>query len=126
MSSENKRTFLALTAFNWGQWSDDMEAYLATKELWEYVDGSTPRPTFANAVAPTAGESKELSEWKRKAICASGEIWLAIEDSQKVYVKEVKNDPALMSICRNVLGHASTLTMCFSVYVKTTLKPCSP
>ena len=96
MSSDNKHSFPALNSSNWGQWSDNMEAYLATKELWEYVDGSTPRPTFANATAPTAGESKELSEWKRKAARASGEIWLAIEDSQKVYIKELKGDPALM------------------------------
>jgi hypothetical protein len=96
MSSESKCAFPALNASNWGQWSDNMEAYLAIKELWEYVDGSTPRPTFANAIAPTAGELKELSEWKRKATHSSGEIWLAIEDGQKVYVKEVKGDPVLI------------------------------
>ena len=58
-----------------------MEAYLSTKELWEYVDGSTPMPT-------TTAEVKELAEWKRKTAKASGEIWLAVEDSQKVHIIE--------------------------------------
>ena len=73
-----------------------MEAYLSTKELWEYVDGSTPRPLPADPARPTAVEAKELNDWKKKAGQASGEIWLAIEDSQKVHVKDVKSDPAAM------------------------------
>lgn len=96
MSSESKRTFPALNDSNWGQWSDNMEAYLSTKELWEYVDGSTPLPPPRDPNSPTAAEKKEIADWKRKAAKASGEIWLALEDNQKVHVKEVKSDPASM------------------------------
>ena len=96
MSSDSKRSFAALSSSNWGQWSDNMEAYLATKELWEYIDGSNPMPVAADATKPTADERKELVEWKRKANKASGEIWLSVEDDQKVYIKEVKGDPAAM------------------------------
>src|SRR6266487_2437815 len=92
----DKRSFDLLSSSNWGQWADNMEAYLSTKELWEFVDGSTPKPTPADASKPTAAEAKELEEWKRKAAKASGEIWLAVEDSQKVHIKEVKGDPAVM------------------------------
>jgi hypothetical protein len=93
MSSETKRTFPALNATNWGQWADNMEAYLSTKELWEYVDGSTPKPAPADPAKPTAEEIKQLAYWKRKSTKASGEIWLALEDNQKSHVKEVKSDP---------------------------------
>jgi hypothetical protein len=92
--SETKRTFPSLSASNWGQWVDNMEAYLSTKELWEYVDGSTPKPTPADPANPTASEKKDLADWKRKTAKASGELWLAIEDSQKVHVKDIKSDPA--------------------------------
>jgi hypothetical protein len=51
-----------------------MEVYLATKELWDYVDGSIPKPTPADAAKPSAEEKKELAEWKRKTAKASGEI----------------------------------------------------
>jgi len=94
--SDTKRTFPTLDASNWGYWADNMEAYLNTKELWEFVDGSSPKPTPADPDNPTATEAKELLDWKRKSAKASGEIWLAIEDSQKVHVKEVKGDPRAM------------------------------
>ena len=60
------------------------------------MDGSTPRPTIADLTKPTSLEHKELSEWKRKAGKASGEIWLSIEDNQKVHVKSIKSDPVTM------------------------------
>jgi hypothetical protein len=96
MSSDNKRTFQSLNNSNWGHWADNMEAYLSTKELWEYVDGSTPKPVPVDPSKPSADETKELADWKHKAGKASGEIWLAIEDDQKVHIKDVKGDPAAM------------------------------
>src|SRR6266487_6803750 len=92
----DKRTFDSLSSSNWGQWVDNMEAYLSTKELWEFVDGSAPRPSPADPSNVTAAEAKELAEWKRKTSKASGELWLAVEDSQKVHIKEVKGDPMAM------------------------------
>jgi hypothetical protein len=92
--SEIKRSFPPLSSSNWGQWADNMEAYLSTKELWEYVDGSTPKPSFVDPSNPTTAEKQDLIDWKRKCAKVSGELWLAIEDSQKVHVKEVKTDPA--------------------------------
>jgi len=93
---DNKPSFPTLTSSNWGQWADNMEAYLSTKELWEYVDGTTPQPTSVDSAKPTADETKELAAWKRKAAKASGEIWLAIDDSQKVHVKDLKGNPQEM------------------------------
>ena len=68
-----------------------MEAYLNTKELWEYVDGTMPKPVPSDPSIPTA---KELDNCK--AGKASGEIWLAIEDDQRMHVKDVKGDPTAM------------------------------
>jgi hypothetical protein len=91
--SDIKKTFDSLSSTNWGQWVDNMQAYLATKELWEYVDGSALKPVPADPDHPTASELKDLGDWKRKTARAGGELWLAIEDSQKVHVKELKGDP---------------------------------
>jgi hypothetical protein len=94
--SDTKVSFPALTSTNWSQWADNMEAYLSTKELWEYVDGATPEPKPADSANPTADEAKELANWRRKAAKASGEIWLALDDSQKVHVKDLKGNPSKM------------------------------
>ena len=96
MSSDNKNTFPCLNNTNWGQWADNMEAYLSTKELWEYVDGSCVQPRLVDPTKPTLEEKKELSDWRRKSARASGEIWLGLEDSQKVHVKDLKGDPVAM------------------------------
>jgi hypothetical protein len=73
-----------------------MEAYLGTKELWHYINGSTPEPKPAIKDASTPAEKQELGDWHHKCAKASGEIWLAIEDNQKVHVKEVKGDSPKM------------------------------
>ena len=94
--SEIKRLFPALTDSNWRQWADNIQALLSTKELWEYVDGSNPMPTPQDPANISADEKKELLKWKRKAAKASGEIWLALDDNQKVHISDVKSDPAGM------------------------------
>jgi hypothetical protein len=101
MSDSTKQpfTFPHLSSSNWGQWADNMEAYLSTKELWEYVDGSASSPSPADPNHPTAEEKKDMGDWKRKSAKASGELWLALEDDQKVHVKEAKGDPAEMWRC---------------------------
>jgi hypothetical protein len=74
-----------------------MRAYLSTKDLWEYVDGSTPEPVPANpAKGPTADEKKEIADWKWKRTRASGEIWLALENDQKTHISELDDDPTAM------------------------------
>ncbi len=116
MSTDSRHSFPALSSSNWGQWSDNMEAYLATKELWEYVDGSMPKPVAADPAKPTADEKKELGDWKRKAAKASGEIWLAVEDDQKVYIKEVKGDPCAMWIKLESVHVQKKPGACFNAY----------
>src|SRR3984957_11908513 len=55
-----------------------------------------PKPVPSNPSNLTAKELDKLANWKHKARKASGEISLAIEYYQKVYVKDVKGDPTAM------------------------------
>ncbi|KZT18960.1 hypothetical protein NEOLEDRAFT_1078934, partial [Neolentinus lepideus HHB14362 ss-1] len=97
-----KRPFPALGEHNYGSWADDMEAYLKTLDLWDITDDPTAAPLPEDATNPTTEERKEVRDWDSR-FCnnnrkgqASGQIWLAVEDGQKVHVKEVKSDPAKM------------------------------
>ncbi|KZT17967.1 hypothetical protein NEOLEDRAFT_1199958, partial [Neolentinus lepideus HHB14362 ss-1] len=91
-----KRPFPALGECNYGSWADDMEAYLKTLDLWDVTDDPTAAPLPEDATNPTAEERKEVRDWEKRKGQASGQIWLAVEDGQKVHVKEVKSDPAKM------------------------------
>ncbi|KZT20734.1 hypothetical protein NEOLEDRAFT_1036437, partial [Neolentinus lepideus HHB14362 ss-1] len=81
---------------NYGSWADDMEAYLKTLDLWDVTDDPTAAPLPEDATNLTTEERKEVRDWEKCKGQASGQIWLAVEDGQKVHVKDVKNDPAKM------------------------------
>ncbi|KZT17932.1 hypothetical protein NEOLEDRAFT_1203079 [Neolentinus lepideus HHB14362 ss-1] len=91
-----KRPFPALGERNYGSWADDMEAYLKTLDLWDVTDDPTAAPLPVDGANPTTEERKEVRDWEKRKGQASGQIWLAVEDGQKVHVKDVKNDPAKM------------------------------
>jgi GAG-pre-integrase domain/Integrase core domain len=96
MSLNNTHHFPALSPLNWHLWSVRMRAYLSALGLWEYVDDSKPKPVPRDVANPTPMEKADMANWKRKMAKASGEIWLALEDDQKAYVRVVKSDPTLM------------------------------
>ncbi|KZT17957.1 hypothetical protein NEOLEDRAFT_1184766 [Neolentinus lepideus HHB14362 ss-1] len=91
-----KRPFPALGERNYGSWADDMEAYLKTLDLWDVTDDPMAAPLPEDAMNLTTEERKEVRDWEKRKGQASGQIWLAVEDGQKVHVKEVKSDPAKM------------------------------
>jgi hypothetical protein len=93
MDTNMKRTFPALTSTNYGSWADNMEAHLKTHVLWSYVSGTAPKPSPVDASKPTAAEQEALRVWQEKSDQASGLLWLAVEDDQKVHVRDVKGDP---------------------------------
>ena len=93
--SEHKRTFPSLSGTNYPTWADNMEAYLCTKDLFTVTDGSEPEPVPVGD-KPTNAELKEIREWKSRRAKASGEIWLAIEDEQKMHIKLLKGQPEKM------------------------------
>ncbi|KZT18488.1 hypothetical protein NEOLEDRAFT_1192461, partial [Neolentinus lepideus HHB14362 ss-1] len=91
-----KHPFPALGERNYGSWADDMEAYLKTLDLWDVTDDPTAAPLPVDAANPTTEERKEVRDWEKRKGQASGQIWLVVEDGQKVHVKDIKNDPAKM------------------------------
>ncbi|KZT19339.1 hypothetical protein NEOLEDRAFT_1183444 [Neolentinus lepideus HHB14362 ss-1] len=91
-----KRPFPALGEHNYGSWADDMEAYLKTLNLWDVTDDPTAAPLPEDATNPMVEERKEVRDWEKHKGQASGQIWLAVEDGQKVHVKDIKSDPAKM------------------------------
>ena len=93
-----------------------MEAYLSTKELWEYVDGSILKPVPVDPSRPSADEIKEPADQKCKARKASGEIQIAIEDDQKVHIKDIKGDPAAIQVKLESVYIQKRLGACFNAY----------
>ncbi|KZT25624.1 hypothetical protein NEOLEDRAFT_1029899, partial [Neolentinus lepideus HHB14362 ss-1] len=101
---------------NYGSWADDMEAYLKTLDLWAVTDDPTAGPLPVDTVNLMMEERKEVWEWEKCKDQASGQIWLAVEDGQKVHVKDIKNDPAKMWL-KLKEGHIQQKpSMCFNAY----------
>lgn len=91
-----RRDFDRLNERNYGQWSSNMSAFLKTKRLWDVTSDATLYPLPINPSLPTPEEAKEIRDWKVRSGMASGEIWLALEDGQKVHVQAVKDEPIKM------------------------------
>jgi len=96
MSSDTKRTFPALLASNWGQWSEHILPPESYGSILMVCILSLNLPIQMLQLLQLLTRTKELLDWKQKTAKASGELWLAIEDNQKVHVKELKGDPAAM------------------------------
>ncbi|KZT18046.1 hypothetical protein NEOLEDRAFT_1197429, partial [Neolentinus lepideus HHB14362 ss-1] len=67
-----------------------------TLDLWDVTDDPMAAPLPVDAAKLMMEERKEVQDWEKCKGQASGQIWLAVEDGQKVHVKDVKNDPAKM------------------------------
>ncbi|KZT18251.1 hypothetical protein NEOLEDRAFT_1184434 [Neolentinus lepideus HHB14362 ss-1] len=91
-----KHPFPALGEHNYGSWADDMEAYLKTLNLWDVTNDPTAALLPVDATNLTMEERKEVQDWEKCKGQASGQIWLAVEDRQKVHVKDIQNDPVKM------------------------------
>ena len=75
-----------------------------------------PKPVPSDPSNLTTEELDKLANWKRKAGKASGEIWLAIEDDQKVHVKDVKGDPTAMWVKLESFHVQKRPGACFNAY----------
>ncbi|KAJ7078538.1 hypothetical protein C8R43DRAFT_816680, partial [Mycena crocata] len=87
-----------LSASNYGTWEDNVGAYLGTKGLLGQIDGTDEQPLPENPDKWTSEERKELREWETRKAKASGEIWLAVEETQKVHIKLLQGNPTAMWI----------------------------
>jgi len=59
-----------------------------TKEVWSLVKGEETQPP--------PSELKELKAWRVNRDIAAGEIYLSLESSQCVHVKNMEEDPVQM------------------------------
>ena len=78
--------FKSLNNSNYPEWSGDMKAWLMKMGYWKLVSGIEAKPA----------EGKELLAWELKAEKAAGEIYLAVEQDQRVHIRAFIDDPVKM------------------------------
>ena len=92
-TENHTQTLKVLTGSNWNTWEGPMTAFLRSKGLWMYVNGSYTLPSPGNASSPTADETKLIREWKKEDSMALGYITLYIAVNLNTHVKEKLGDP---------------------------------
>ena len=86
MTSESLPKIKPLSNSNYPEWSGKMRAWLMRNGLWKLVSGKLPKPR----------DDEELLKWKTKAEKAAGEIYLLVENDQRVYFRGHEDDPIQM------------------------------
>lgn len=79
---------------NYNQWSGEMQAWLRANQLWQIVSGQRPRPELISP--PSDAQLMRLEAWEDKAEKAAGWIYLSVEPSQTVHLKDIEEDPVAM------------------------------
>ncbi|KAJ3969454.1 hypothetical protein EV361DRAFT_348666 [Lentinula raphanica] len=91
--------FNKLNAFNYSSWRYDMEATLKVQDCWHHVDPTPesialdqePLPEIPGE--PTLEERKEILAWWRGRNKAAGLLFLSLEESQRIHIRNVGHDP---------------------------------
>src|SRR5215510_13332824 len=87
MSAEDRTPkFALLSSTNYPQWSGEMKAWLMKMGYWQIVNGKESKPA----------EGSGAITWQLKAEKAAGEIYLAVENDQRVHFKNCEEDPITM------------------------------
>jgi len=92
--SSNTPNFDKLTSNNYPTWADEMEAWFRSAGLWRVVSGSSTRPTCSNK--PTTEEEAAIDAWELKSDKAAGQLFLMVEQAQRVHFNGIKDDPVKM------------------------------
>ncbi|KAL4251839.1 hypothetical protein AB1N83_014482 [Pleurotus pulmonarius] len=87
-TENHTQTLKVLTGSNWNAWEGPMTAFLKSKGLWMYVDGSYTLPSPADDSSPTTDEIKLIREWRKEDGMALGYITLYIAANLNTHVKE--------------------------------------
>src|SRR5215510_3977976 len=88
MASDHRSLFPKLGESNYSSWVGNMRVHLMTKEVWSLVKGEETQPS--------PSEPKELKIWRLNRDIAAGEIYLSLEPSQLVHIKNLEEDPVQM------------------------------
>ncbi|PPR05960.1 hypothetical protein CVT26_005704, partial [Gymnopilus dilepis] len=75
-----------LSNANYPEWSGEMKAWLMRNGLWRLVSGKETKPTEATAA----------EKWEIKAEKAAGEIFLLVENDQRMHFRGSEEDPVEM------------------------------
>ena len=87
MSSDNTvAKFKPLSNSNYPEWAGEMKAWLMRNGLWRIVSGRESKPADKN----------DLEKWEAKAERAAGEIYLMVENDQRVHFRGHEEDPLKM------------------------------
>ncbi len=87
MSSDNSIAKIKpLSNSNYPEWCGEMKAWLMRNGLWRLVSGKETKPNGA----------EELNKWENKAEKAAGEIYLLVENDQRVHFRGHEEDPIEM------------------------------
>ena len=82
-SSDSLPKFKPLSNSNYPEWCGEMKAWLMRNGLWRLVSGRETKPT----------EEEALAKWEAKAEKAAGEIYLLVENDQRVHFRGFEEDP---------------------------------
>ena len=88
MSSDNSVAKIKpLSNSNYPEWCGEMKAWLMRNGLWRLVSERELKPS-------SGGD--ELNRWEAKAEKAAGEIYLLVENDQRVHFRGHEEDPIKM------------------------------
>ena len=75
-----------LSNSNYPEWAGEMKAWLMRNNLWRLVSGKEKQPS----------EEEKSITWEEKAEKAAGEIYLMVENDQRVHFRGSEDDPVKM------------------------------
>ncbi|KAJ7081919.1 hypothetical protein C8R44DRAFT_652847, partial [Mycena epipterygia] len=81
----HRLTFPRLNEKNYSSWTGDERAELQRLGVWLIVKGTI--------VAPTSTDPDEIRKWLVDSGKAAGSIYASLEQSQKVHIKGMEENP---------------------------------
>ena len=75
-----------LSNSNYPEWAGEMKAWLMRNGLWRLVSGKETKPK----------QAEDAEAWEAKADKAAGEIYLMVENDQRVHFQGAEEDPIQM------------------------------
>jgi gag-polypeptide of LTR copia-type/Integrase core domain/GAG-pre-integrase domain len=81
--------FKPLSNSNYAEWSGEMKAWLMKLGYWRLVAGKEKQPSGKS-------DPDTIEKWEAKAEKAAGEIYLAVENDQRVHFRGYEEDPVRM------------------------------
>ena len=87
-TTEGMAKIKPLSNSNYPEWAGEMKAWLMRNGLWRLVSG--------REIKPQTNDSYSLSDWEAKADKAAGEIYLLVENDQRVHFRGSDDDPIKM------------------------------